>query len=145
MVCSLLSQSCGSGLRAITEEQPPTTADHVQDAGEASLPGALVLAPPRTDACVSGALGSMPPTELAAAVVPAYPRLFMGPFTASSGERVLLRQQRGQWQGSTLGWRGAVTHRWPVVLPDPYLDLPTSSHTTMPILTDTLSECLTPC
>ena len=67
-------------------------ADHVQDAGEALSSGALALV----------LRGLMP----VSAVCPhpswypqqclRLPRFFAGPFTASSGERVLLRQQQGQ-------------------------------------------------
>jgi hypothetical protein len=119
VACSLLLQSCGSGLRTVTEgpaleQDHPTTADHVQTSGEALSPGALVLAPSHTSARFSGASGSIPLTELVAAVVPSYPRVFMGPFTASSGERVLLRQQQGQWQALLQGGAGAVVHGRPL-------------------------------
>ena len=112
IVCSLLFQSCQSGMRAITEEEPVlkeerlTPADHVQDAGEALSSGALVLAPARAGARVSGVSSS----ELVSAVVPPSPPFFAGPFTASSGERVLLRQQQGQWQAVLQGGVGAVVH-----------------------------------
>ena len=111
IVCSLLLQSCRSGLRAITEEEPPTPAGHVPDAGGTLSSGALVLAPSRTDARVSGSLGSMSPTKLVGTVVPASSRLFMGPFTASSGECVLLSQQQGQWQAVLQGGAGTMMHR----------------------------------
>ena len=110
VVCSLLFQSCQSGMRAITEEDPELKqgclmpADHLQDAGEALSSGAL--APVRADARVSGAF----PSELVSAVVPASPPFLAGPFTASSGERVLLRQQQGQWQAVLQGGVGAVVH-----------------------------------
>jgi hypothetical protein len=113
IVCGLLFQSCQSGMRAIVEEEPVLKeeslkpADHVQDAGEALSSGALVLAPARADARVSG----VSLTELVTAVVPASPRVFMGPFTASSGEHVLLRQQQGQWQALLQGGTGAAMHR----------------------------------
>jgi hypothetical protein len=115
MLFSLLSQSCRSGLRAITEDSVlkqdhSATANHVQASGEVLLPDALVLAPSRAGARVDGVLGSMSPTELAAAVVPTSPRLFMGPFTASSGERVLLGQRRGQWQAVLQGGVGTMMY-----------------------------------
>ena len=67
-------------------------ADHVQDAGEAPSSGALALVSSRTDARVSGES----PSELVSAAVLASPPVFAGPFTTSSGERVLLRRQQGQ-------------------------------------------------
>jgi hypothetical protein len=87
----------------------PTTADHVQATGEVLSPGALASS--RIDARVSDAWSSMSPAELAAAVVPAVPQFFMGPFTASSGERVLLSQRQGQWQVVLQGSAGTMTHR----------------------------------
>jgi hypothetical protein len=117
IVCSLfLLQSCRSGLRAITEESVlkqdhPTTADHVQASGEASSLGVLVPVSPRTDARVSGVLGRMSPAESVAAVFPLSPQFFAGPFTASSGERVLLSQQQGQWQAVLQGSAGTMMHR----------------------------------
>ena len=112
IVYSLLFQSCQSGLRAITEEESvlkqehPTPADHLRDASEALPSGALALAPVCADARFSGVF----PSELVSAVVPASPPFFTGPFTASSGERVLLRQQQGQWQAVLQGGVGAVVH-----------------------------------
>ena len=117
IVCSLLLQSCRSGLHAIIEEEElvlkqehPTPDDHVQASGEALLPGTLVLAPSRTDARVSGMLGRVSPAELVSAAVPTSPQLFAGPFTASSGERVLLSQRRGQWQAVLRGGAGTMMH-----------------------------------
>ena len=90
----------------------------MQNAGETLSSGALALVASRAEARVSEMLGDVSPSELVAAAVPAYPQLFMGSFTASSGERVLLRQRQGQWQVVLQGGAGAVTHRWPVVLPN---------------------------
>ena len=113
IVCSLLFQSCQSGLRAIAEEEPVlkqeclTPADHVQDAGEALYAGALALVGSRADARVSGVSSS----ELVSAAVPASPQFFAGPFTASSGECVLLRLQQGQWQAVLQDGAGTMMHR----------------------------------
>ena len=113
VVCGLLLQGCGSGLRAITEnfvlkQEPSTPDDHVQASGETLSSGSLASS--RTDARISGMSGSVSPSELVTAVVPASPPFFAGPFTASSGERVLLRQQRGQWQALHQGGAGAMAH-----------------------------------
>ena len=83
-----------------------TPADHVQHAGEVLSSGALVFAPSRADARVSGVSSS----ELVSAAIPASPQFFAGPFTASSGERVLLRQQQGQWQALLQGGAGTLKH-----------------------------------
>jgi hypothetical protein len=112
VVCSLLLQSCGSGLRATTEEPAlkqdhPTTAGHVQASGGALAPGVLALVGSRADAGVS----SVSSSELVSAAVPASPQFFAGPFTASSGECVLLRQQQGQWQAVIQGSAGACAHK----------------------------------
>jgi hypothetical protein len=112
MVCSLLLPSCRSGLRAITEEpvlkqDHPTTADHVQASGEAFFPGA----PLRADVRVSGMLGGTAFVEPVATVVPAFPQFLMGPFTASSGERVLLGQWQDQWQAVLQGSMRTCMHK----------------------------------
>jgi hypothetical protein len=116
VLCSLLFQSCRPGLHAIIEEPvlkqgPPTPADHMQTSGEAMPSGALAVASSRTDARVSGMLGRVSPAELVSAVGPSSPQFFAEPFTASSGSRVLLSQQRGQWQAVLQGGVGTMMHR----------------------------------
>jgi hypothetical protein len=120
---SLLLQSCQSGLHAITEgpvleRRYQTASDHVQGSGEASLSGSLALTSSCSDIRVRGTLSSKSPAEsttlLPASVVPALatvsrsvaalaavtsvPQSFAGPFTASSGERVLFSQRGDRWQ-----------------------------------------------
>jgi 50S ribosome-binding GTPase len=123
ILCSLLSQSCRSGLHAIIEapvfkQENSTTDDHVPGSGERLSPG--VLASSRTvDSRVREMLDSTslaePAALLPAAVVPAlapasvpetqslavvhavFPS-FAGPFTTYSGERVLFSQQGSEWQ-----------------------------------------------
>ena len=132
VLCSLLLQGCKSGLHAIIEkpvarQEHPTTADHVRASDEALPPDSLAFAAPRIDARVMGTLGSVSLTEPATAVAsvlltttvpvtPSYagvysvPQSFVGPFTASSGERVLFSQQRGQWQAVLQGVVGTMAH-----------------------------------
>jgi energy-coupling factor transporter ATP-binding protein EcfA2 len=123
VVYGLLLQGCSSGLHAIIEapvlkQENSTTDDHVPGSGERLSAG--VLASSRTmDSRVREMLGSTslaePAALLPAAVVPtlapasvpetqslavvhAVSPSFVGPFTASSGERVLFSQQGGKWQ-----------------------------------------------
>jgi hypothetical protein len=119
----LLLQGCRSGLHAIIEapvlkQAHPTTDDHVPGSGERLSAG--VFASSRTmDSRVREMLDSTslaePAALLPAAVVPTlatasvpetqslavvhavFPS-FAGPCTASSGERVLFSQQKGEWQ-----------------------------------------------
>ena len=120
---SLLLQSCRSGLHAIIEgpvleRRYQTASDHVQESGEASLSGTLALTSSYSDIRVRGTLASKSPAEsttvLPASVVPALAtasrsfairaavapvhQSLAGPFTASSGERVLFSQRGDQWQ-----------------------------------------------
>ncbi|MCU0318444.1 MAG: hypothetical protein MUC61_03895 [Amoebophilaceae bacterium] len=116
-LCGLLLQSCRSGLYAIIEA--PVLAQTHETTGQALSPGALPPASSHADAHVAGMLGSISLTEIStmlpAVVVPALlttpvegalshtavtslSQSFVGPFTASSGERVLFSQQRGHWR-----------------------------------------------
>ncbi|MCU0318135.1 MAG: hypothetical protein MUC61_02200, partial [Amoebophilaceae bacterium] len=126
ILCSLSLQGCRSGLRAIIDDpgnrqEHSMTADRVRVSGEALSLGLLAFDAPHTDARVIGALGSMSMTEPATAVtsmlstttvpvtpshagVHTVPQSFAGPFTASSGERVLFSQQQGQWQEAERLW-----------------------------------------
>ena len=116
-LCSLLLQSCRSSLCEIIEEPvlketQEMAGDHAQASGEVLSSG--TLAPIHADVCADSMLSSMSLAEPVAAtvstlaavpksstvctVVNSVPRSFAGPFTAFSGECVLFRQWRGQWQ-----------------------------------------------
>ena len=125
LLCGLLLQSCRSGLCAIIDSPPVlkemhgTTGDDPQASGEALSLGAFVPASSRADAHVRGVVGNISlaetstmlpaaaaPALLTTPVVGALSRVvvasllqpFAGPFTASSGERVLFSQQQGHWR-----------------------------------------------
>ena len=133
LVFSWSLQSCGSGLHAVVEE-PAVGQGHqvpdnrVQASGAALSPGALAPPPSCTDARVSSMLGNASPVESAVPVVSMLaitpvPEAksffagnlvapsFVGPFTAYSGERVLLGQHRGRWQAVLQGGAGTMMHR----------------------------------
>jgi hypothetical protein len=134
ILCGLLLQGCRSGLHTIigkpvVRQERPKTADYVRASGEALSPGSLAFAAPRNDARVVGTPGSVsltesvtavasvlltttvPGTTLSHAGVHSVPQSFVGPFTTSSGERVLFSQQRGQWQAVLQGGVGTTAHR----------------------------------
>ena len=125
LLCGLLLQSCRSGLCAIIDSPPVlkemhgTTGDDPQASGEALSLGAFVPASSRADVHVRGVVGNISlaetstmlpaaaaPALLTTPVVGALSRVvvasllqpFAGPFTASSGERVLFSQQQGHWR-----------------------------------------------
>jgi hypothetical protein len=133
VLSSLLLQGCKSGLHAIVEEPAvrqthQMTDGHVPDSGDALSSGPLAVASSCTDVRISGMLSSTSPVELAAPVAPALATTpapealslalvnssspsFSGPFTASSGKRVLFSQQRGQWQAMLQDGVGACVRR----------------------------------